>query len=768
MHASRDVERRRGRRRQGFTAVLLALLAGLAVVAVTAFEASQTASRQRDAAVSSQLISHSQAVSTGNATVSRQDSLAAWAIEPSSAQARYAMLTAAANPQLATIPDGTGQIAQVAYSPDGKILAVDHRNGIAELWDVGTLTRLGTIPDALAVTFSPSGKLLAVTGRTGIVLWDVATRRKVGALDNTGGSFSLDPLPPVFSPDGQTLAVGVGSVTELWNVPARREVRTLGRPNGLYGNLPVAYLPGAKILIDYGGVPWLWDMATNKLSRIHTTFASPAPTAAGPLPVSLNGTTLLGVDRHFVFTLWDAANGRDLGALPTGNYADFNSAFAFSSDGRELAIGNTSDGTVQLWDVATRKQIGATIDTKAGGVSGLAFSPDGQTLAIGDADGTIRLWDVAANPQVIRGLDGSHPVAEVAFDSDGKTLATADALGATHTWDIAAGQQTSATPAIDTGFPSAVPSGNSDWNKMALSPDGKVLAVSFTDKVQLWDVAANGRRAVRLGSHKFAHYIDSLAFSPDSKTLAIADNMGHVMLWDVAANQRIGAPLTIHSCDINSLAFSRDGAMLVGAGNSGVHLWDVTTHRLIGSFAGGGRIFSLVAVSPDGKTVAAENDINAVELWDVATGKQISPSLAGESGAATMLAFSPDGQTLAVLAKGAIQLWDMGTDQPIGAALPSGMFAMAFSPDGRTLATSDSEGSVQLWNVGYLTDPLALLCSQIGGSLTSADWAPRRPARSRLPERLSMTPCAVPEPCSWSDLMFYARRSCSFVSSACP
>jgi WD40 repeat protein len=534
-------------------------------------------------------------------------------------------------------------------------------------------------------------------------------------------------VPPVFSPDGQTLAVGVGSATELWNVPARREVRSLGALGGAYGNLPVAFMPGAKILVNYGGTPWLWDVVTNKLSHIPTTFAPSAPATVGPLPSSLNGTTLLGVDSDGAFRLWDAASGRDLGALPVGNDAEYASVFAFSPDGRELAIGNSSDGTVQLRDVATRKQIGTTIDTKAGGVFGLAFGPDGQTLATGDADGTIRLWDVATDPRVIRGPSHNHPVAEVAFNPDGKTLATADALGATHAWDIATGQQTSATPAIDTTFSSNSPSGNGPQNETALSPDGKALAVAYTATVQLWDVAADGRRAALLGSHTFVHWIDSLAFSPDSKTLAIADNMGHVMLWDVAANRQIGAPLTIPRCDINALAFSQDGTMLVGAGNSGFHLWDVTTHRLIGSFTGSNGDFSLVALSPDGKTIAAENDINAVELWDVATHKQIG-LLAGESGAATMLAFSPDGQTLAVLANGAIQLWDMGTDQPIGAALSGGISAMAFGPDGRTLAAGDRDGSVHLWNVSYLADPLALLCSQIGGSLTPTDWARDVPA----------------------------------------
>ena len=300
------------------------------------------------------------------------------------------------------------------------------------------------------------------------------------------------------------------------------------------------------------------------------------------------------------------------------------SVFGFSSDGRELAIGNSRDGTVQLWDVATRKQTGATISTKAGSVSGLAFSPDGQTLATGNADGTIRLWDVAANPRVIKGFSRSHPVAVMAFNPDGKTLATADALGATRAWDISADQQTNATPVIDTGFPAAVPSGNSAWNKVALSPDGKVLAVTFTDTVQLWDVAASGRLAAFLGSHKFTHYIYSLAFTPDSKTLAIADNMSHVMLWDVATNRQIGA-LTIPSCDINSLAFSRDGTMLVGAGNSGIHLWDVTTHRLIGSFTGSNGGLLAGSPQPGRQDHSGRERHQPVELSDVATRKQISP-----------------------------------------------------------------------------------------------------------------------------------------------
>jgi WD40 repeat protein len=77
---------------------------------------------------------------------------------------------------------------------------------------------------------------------------------------------------------------------------------------------------------------------------------------------------------------------------------------AFSPDGKILAVGGTDksdgDGTVQLWDVATGEQIGASLNMKAGAVSSVAFSRNGEALAAADGDGPARLWDVAylANP----------------------------------------------------------------------------------------------------------------------------------------------------------------------------------------------------------------------------------------------------------------------------------------------------------------------------------------------------------------------------------
>jgi len=298
-----------------------------------------------------------------------------------------------------------------------------------------------------------------------------------------------------------------------------------------------------------------------------------------------------------------------------GGYNDTVLSVAFSRDGKTLATGD-NDGTVQLWDVATRQPIGLPL-SNTGAVNWLAFSPDGKTLATGNADGTVRLWDVATPLPTSSSLINDHTsVIWIAFSSDGKTLATGNADGTVRLWDVATRQRI--------GAPFIVEAGQVD--SMALSPDGKTLATGSADgKVRLWDMTT--RRQLQLAHPPIgqAGPINSVAFSLEGKILASGSRDDTVQLWNMATRQPIGLPfINGQAGGIASVAFSPDGKTLAtGADDDLVRLWNVVTRQQIGGpFTGHGGSVTSVAFSPDGKTLATGSYDLTVRLWNVATPSQ--------------------------------------------------------------------------------------------------------------------------------------------------
>ena len=282
---------------------------------------------------------------------------------------------------------------------------------------------------------------------------------------------------------------------------------------------------------------------------------------------------------------------------------------AYSSDGALLAVASSIG--VWLYDAQTYQER-AVLTGHTDGVLSVAFSPDGQTLASGSRDDTVRLWDVATGT-LQQTLTHTGSVTSVAFSPDGQTLASG-VDGWTSTiclWDVATGVLQYTLLAHKGGLSS-----------VAFSPDGQTLASAggWDALVSLWDVAT-GTFQQSLAGHTAVTLLRSVAFSPDGSMLASAGGWRDktVRLWDVATGT-LQQTLTGHTDIVESVVFSPDSRTLAsGSIDATVRLWDVATgtlqHTLTEYTAG---VLSVV-FSPDGRTLASGSEDGTVFLWDIAS-----------------------------------------------------------------------------------------------------------------------------------------------------
>ena len=488
----------------------------------------------------------------------------------------------------------------------------------------------------------------------------------------------------------------------------------------------------------------------------------------------------------------------------------------FSPKAELLASGGFG-GSVMLWDTQRFEKVGQTLKSTRGVVYDLAFSPDGRILASDGAgpdpqDKAIMLWDVASQSQIQALLGHSHGVLNVDFSPDGRMLASGSEDGNVILWNILPDDASEVPGYLPLGkvirkahvnTPNDTP-GVTGIDDVEFSHDGNYLAIASTlDGVTIWDV--NARRIVRNYLPPRVERTDKVAFSPNSKLLALGTSQGSIILYDIATNVKHCDIANVYDGRINGLVFSPiDNNVLAISSFTTIKIWDVKSCTQMNQFstlnidrksqpytAGGNMVFSsdgnllikenavwdlltgeligelpncygsILSIDYAKNLIACDAILNQssedshqnILLFDAKTRNSVGQPLIGHQFSISGIEFSQNEHIVAASSyDGTLRLWDLVTHHTIGEPIsptPIGVESIALSPDGKTLAIGSYDDSVILWDISPdLWRDRA--CKVVGRNFTRAEWAEYspnkeyRPTCPQWPLEQIITPTATP------------------------
>jgi WD40 repeat protein len=474
--------------------------------------------------------------------------------------------------------------------------------------------------------------------------------------------------------------------------------------------ISAAFSADGKQLISADGRDEIrvWDGSTGKLLQ-STPYKQDVAIAFGLREelgigtVSPDGKLIAGqLDKMIL--LVDAVTKEEIGRIPVSHHC---SALAFSPDNTILAV--IQNHEFILYDVVRGQPKRERPDEpiQFSGADGLVFEPNGRTAAtVTGHYGDVRLRDVATGEVLwhVELENSSSAWHSLSFAPDGKTLAVSHKSS-----QYADGGYS----LIETATGRVIHHWDAPGSDgLQFSPDGRTLLAIEGYKLRLWDIAT-GREVVPVQSP--LHSLESPVFSPDSLTIATLESDGPIRLWETRTGrqQRILAHDDWSTSGFEQLAFSPDGKRLLATAKerpkdpaaqavwdrpySAVTVWDAGTGRLLRACRGEKGFQWSMAVSPDGKTVAAQQDSGNVWIWDSTSGdlkrrlEGKRTGLLGGSGIPFIdvqaIVFTVDGKTLVWADnKGKIRFWDVKEGRKTGEVDYEAPSRFAMSPDGRRLA----------------------------------------------------------------------------------
>lgn len=735
------------RRRNGLLAALLVVTLVIAISAIGLFvkarNDSARADREARGAVAAQLLAQSKAMLSGaipgGDVLGLQLAQAAFAVAGTNESIRDGATDVALRRiRMSWIAPIDGAAVDVAFNRDGTEVAVTADDGI------GSTNKARTVVAA---------------ADSGATRWQDSFTSQNGA-----GTVSFGDDGQVFT---STLGLGIRTRTPHRTTPG-------GAADGTHKSAETQFSSDGTRAVDLLDRTFqVWDPRTGRVLCNSQPYGAD-DNRMRKLAISRDGRTILTTTgTQPTMRLWDAGTCGPRGD-PAPGPEEGARRLAISSDGEYAALEQFSDGALQLRRAGSGELVYDLFVPEAdSGVSRIAFSPDGRTIAAGTFNGTIHLLDTRYRFPVAELRGHSGAVTALMFDPSGTRLVSAGNDRTLRMWDLSGGMVGHPPENEDRGY--------HDYGEYAIAPNGRWVAHELENaggsgsSIGLFDLDS-GSFAGMLPDAEIGD-IHVLSFSPDGGRLLGSGTNG-TRVWKVV-NGGIDAPARISGVpgwkDSERFSLALQGSQIAFQHGDSLTFWDVDADRPVGQPIATSKNVRAISFSPDGNLVAVHAD-SGIDVYEVANPLPRSRLSLDTNSDATAATFVTN-HSIAYYRAGAVRIWEIdknsATDQitmQAGFSPTSEHISIAVTQDGRSIAAVartwvsgyTGDGAIRIWNtetgrlsataevgvqsiislkfadatpqlvalttdglalrVTIPSDPLTTLCQKVTSRISEADW----------------------------------------------